>query len=190
MFQHELRPRVGSKKQRKRVGRGNASGHGTYSGRGIKGQKARSGPGIRVGFEGGQLPLVRRMARKRGFNNKFRVEYTPVNVGTLARFPTGSEVTPESLREAGVIKTLRRPVKILGDGDLGAALTVRAHRVSASARQKIEAAGGSVEEMSPRAAASAVAEETEASEDQEESAAQEATPEVSDGGSSESAETD
>ena len=148
MLQHELRPPVGSRRKRKRVGRGNASGHGTYSGRGLKGQKSRSGGGVRQGFEGGQLPLVQRMARKRGFTNIFRVEYVPVNLSRLSKFPAGSEVTPEALVQAGVVKNLRRPVKILGDGRLDVALTVRAHKFSALARERIEAAGGVAEEVS------------------------------------------
>jgi len=147
--QDELRPAGGSRHARKRVGRGNASGHGTYSGRGLKGQKARAGGGVKRGFEGGQLPLVRRMARKRGFTNIFRIEYEPLNLSRLARFPAGSEVTPETLHSAGIIKDNDRPIKILGDGDLKAALTVRAHKFSAMARQKIEAAGGKVEEVEP-----------------------------------------
>ena len=146
MLPNDLRPPRGAKHKRKRVGRGNASGHGTYSGRGLKGQKARSGPGLRAGFEGGQLPLIQRMSRKRGFTNIFRIEYAEVNLGSLAsRFPAGSEVTPEALLQAGVIKNLRRPVKVLGQGDLGEALTVHAHKFSAAAREKIEAAGGKVE---------------------------------------------
>ena len=146
MLQNDLRPPAGAKHKRKRVGRGNGSGHGTYSGRGVKGQKARSGPGLRIGFEGGQLPLIRRMSRKRGFTNIFRVEYAEVNLGSLAsRFPAGSEVTPEGLVGAGVIKNLKKPVKVLGQGDLEGALTVRAHKFSATARQKIEAAGGKTE---------------------------------------------
>jgi large subunit ribosomal protein L15 len=145
--QHELRPSSGAHHARKRVGRGNASGHGTYSGRGLKGQKARAGGGVRRGFEGGQLPLMRRMARKRGFTNRFRVEYEPVNLSRLSRFPAGSEVTPETLRGAGIVKDRHRPIKVLGDGNLGAALTVRVHKFSASARQKIEAAGGTAEEV-------------------------------------------
>jgi large subunit ribosomal protein L15 len=148
VFQHELRPPAGSRRKRKRVGRGNASGHGTYSGRGLKGQKARSGGGVRLGFEGGQLPLVRRMARKRGFTNIFRVEYAPVNVSRLAQFPAGSEVTPDVLLQAGVVKNRSRPVKILGNGGLEVALTVRAHKFSASARKRIEDAGGVAEEVS------------------------------------------
>ena len=146
MLQNDLRQPTGAKHKRKRVGRGNASGHGTYSGRGLKGQKARSGPGLRIGFEGGQLPLIRRMSRKRGFTNIFRVEYAEVNLRSLAsRFPAGSEVTPETLVQVGVIKNLKKPVKVLSQGDLGGALTVRAHKFSAAARQKIEAAGGKAE---------------------------------------------
>jgi large subunit ribosomal protein L15 len=145
--QEGLRPAAGSRHSRKRVGRGNSSGHGTYSGRGLKGQKARAGGGVRRGFEGGQLPLVRRMARKRGFTNAFRVEYEPLNLSRLARFPAGSEVTPETLQSAGIIKDSKRRIKVLGEGDLKAALTVRAHKFSATARQKIEAAGGKAEEV-------------------------------------------
>jgi len=146
MLQSDLRPPAGAKHKRKRVGRGNASGHGTYSGRGLKGQKARSGPGLRVGFEGGQLPLIRRMSRKRGFTNIFRVEYAEVNLRNLVgRFPAGSEVTPETLVRVGVIKNLKKPVKVLGQGNLEGALTVRAHKFSAAARQKIEASGGKAE---------------------------------------------
>jgi len=144
--QNELRPAAGTRHARKRVGRGNASGHGTYSGRGLKGQKARAGGGVRRGFEGGQLPMIRRMARKRGFTNAFRIEYEPVNLSRLASFPEGSEVTPETLRSAGIIKDRSKPIKVLGDGSLKVALTVRAHKFSATARQKIEAAGGKVEE--------------------------------------------
>jgi len=148
--QHELRPSPGSRKARKRVGRGNASGHGTYSTRGIKGQQARAGSGPHPGFEGGQTPLIRRLPVRRGFHNPFRVEYTPVNLRDLAKFAAGSEVTPESLRAIGIVRNLRRPIKLLGTGEVTAAFTVRAHRVSAAARAKIEAAGGSVEELTPR----------------------------------------
>lgn len=147
MQTHELRPPKGARHKRKRVGRGNASGHGTYSGRGSKGQKARSGVGIRLGFEGGQTPLVKRLPRRRGFTNIFRVEYAPVNVNQLERFEAGTEVTPQLLREVGIIKSLRQPVKILGDGEITKALTVRAHGFSAVAKEKIEAAGGIVEEV-------------------------------------------
>lgn len=147
MQTHELRPPKGARHKRKRVGRGNASGHGTYSGRGSKGQKARSGVGIRLGFEGGQTPLVKRLPRRRGFTNIFRVEYVPVNVNQLERFEAGTEVTPQLLREVGIIKSLRQPVKVLGDGEITKALIVRAHGFSAVAKEKIEAAGGSVEEV-------------------------------------------
>ena len=147
MQTHELRPPKGARHKRKRVGRGNASGHGTYSGRGSKGQKARSGVGIRLGFEGGQTPLVKRLPRLRGFTNIFRVEYAAVNVKQLERFEAGTEVTPQLLREVGIIKSLRQPVKVLGDGEITKALTVRAHRFSAVAKEKIEAAGGIVEEV-------------------------------------------
>lgn len=144
---HELRPAPGSKHSRKRVGRGNASGHGTYSGRGIKGQKARTGRKPRLGFEGGQLPLIKRMARKRGFTNIFRVEYDEVNVMSLNRLPDGSEATPTTLAQVGLVKR-NRPVKILGSGELTRALTVKAHKFSEQAKAKIEAAGGRWEEIS------------------------------------------
>ena len=147
MQAHELRPPKGARHKRKRVGRGDGSGHGTYSGRGSKGQKSRSGAGIRLGFEGGQTPLIKRLPRRRGFTNIFRVEYVSVNVKQLERFEAGTEVTPQLLREVGIIKTLRQPVKVLGDGEITKALTVRAHKFSAVAKGKIEAAGGSVEEV-------------------------------------------
>lgn len=143
MQQHELRPPKGATHKRKRIGRGNASGHGTYSTKGMKGQKARSGGGVRPGFEGGQLPFVRRMAYKRGFRNPFRVDYEEVNVETLARFDAGSTVDVAALREARLART-GKPVKILGNGDLTVALTVEADSFSKSAISKIEAAGGSV----------------------------------------------
>jgi len=147
MEAHELKPPAGSRHKRKRVGRGNASGHGTYSGRGMKGQKARSGKGTRIGFEGGQTPLIKRLPHRRGFINAFRVEYVPVNVGQLERFEAGTEVTPEVLRQVGIIKNLRQPVKVLGDGQVSKALTVRVQKFSAAAKEKIEAAGGSAEEV-------------------------------------------
>lgn len=143
MQQHELRQPKGATHKRKRVGRGNASGHGTYSTRGMKGQKARSGGGVRPGFEGGQLPLVRRMAYKRGFRNPFRVDYEEVNVGSLAQFAAGSEVNADVLHAARLVRT-GRPVKVLGSGDLSIALTVQAASFSKSAKEKIEAAGGAI----------------------------------------------
>ena len=150
MQQHELRPPRGSKKARKRVGRGNASGHGTYAGKGMKGQQARAGSGPRPGFEGGQTPLIRKLPVKRGFRNPFRIEFTPVNLHDLERLPAASEVTPESLTAARIIHSSEDVIKLLGDGEVSSALTVRVHRVSAPARAKIEAAGGSVQELMPR----------------------------------------
>lgn len=144
---HELRPAEGARKKRKRVGRGIAAGQGKTAGRGTKGQNSRSGGKVPPYFEGGQLPLVRRLPFKRGFRKPFRVEYTPVNLERLDRFAEGSVVSPESLAEMGLIKSAREAVVILGRGDLDRALTVRAHRFSASAREKILAAGGQVEEL-------------------------------------------
>lgn len=144
----KLSPAPGSRKKRKRVGRGDGSGHGTYSGRGLKGQKSRSGNKMRPGFEGGQMPLIKRLPQKRGFVNIFRTEYSVVNVGQLAVFAPGSEVTPEKLLEAGMIKSLESPIKILGDGELSHPLVVRANKFSAQAKAKIEAAGGKAEEVS------------------------------------------
>lgn len=141
-----LKPAPGSTRERKRVGRGNASGKGTTAGKGQKGQKARSGKPNHPGFEGGQFPLYRRLARKRGFVNPNRVEYEVVNLSDLAELPADSVVTPESLQAAGLIRHPRKPVKILAVGELSAALTVRAHAFSAAARQKIEMAGGRVED--------------------------------------------
>ena len=147
MRQDELSPAPGSKKSRKRVGRGDGSGHGTYSGRGCKGQKSRAGYKMRPGFEGGQLPLIKRLPRKRGFVNIFRVEYNIVNLNKLNIFEPGSEVTPEVLVAAGVVKSLRHPIKILAEGDINHPLIVRANKFSAAAKAKIEAAGGKVEEI-------------------------------------------
>lgn len=147
MKQNELKPPLGATHKRKRVGRGDGSGHGTYSGRGCKGQKSRSGGGVRIGFEGGQLPLIRRLPRKRGFNNIFKTEYNIVNVGELDSFPSGSEVNTEELLKTGSIKSLDRPTKILGDGDVHHSLVVKANKFSAAAERKIVAAGGKVERV-------------------------------------------
>lgn len=141
---HDLKPAPGSHRKTKRVGRGHGSGKGKTSGKGMMGQKARSGPNPYPHFEGGQNPLVRRMPYKRGFTNIFRVEYTVVNLEKLADWNAG-EINPQALVDAGVIKNLKQPVKVLGDGELSTALNVRVHKVSASARAKIEAAGGSVQ---------------------------------------------
>ena len=147
MMQDKLSPAPGSKKGRKRVGRGDGSGYGTYSGRGCKGQKSRSGYKMRPGFEGGQLPLIKRLPRKRGFFNPFRTEYSLVNIDKLNIFESGSEVTPEKLVAAGVVKSLRHPIKILAAGEIGHSLVVKADKFSAAAKAKIEAAGGRVEEV-------------------------------------------
>lgn len=136
---HDLSPTPGSHRDRKRLGRGEGSGTGKTAGRGQKGQKARSGGSIPPGFEGGQMPLHRRLP-KRGFHNRNRVEYQVVNVADLDR--VDGDVTPESLADAGLVGSRRRPVKILGQGDIEGARTVTAHAFSASAREKIEAAGG------------------------------------------------
>ena len=146
MKQNELRPPTGARHKRKRVGRGDGSGHGTYSGRGCKGQKARSGGGVRLGFEGGQLPLIQRLPRKRGFTNVFRIEYSVVNVGKLAVFPPGTEVAPKELLGAGLIGALDRPTKILGQGEIRHPLVITADKFSSSAEKKILAAGGRIEQ--------------------------------------------
>jgi len=146
MKQNELSPPVGAKRKRKLVGRGDGSGHGTYSGRGCKGQKARSGGGLRPGFEGGQLPLIKRLPRKRGFTNVFKTKYNIVNVGKLDIFPPGTEVTPEELLRAGLISTPDHPTKILGAGDIQHPLLVSANKFSSSAEKKILAAGGKVKQ--------------------------------------------
>ena len=147
MRQDELSPAPGSKKNRKRVGRGDGSGHGTYSGRGVKGQKSRAGFKMRPGFEGGQLPLIKRLPRKRGFTNIFKTEYSVVNMDKLNTFESGSEITPESLLAAGIVKSLRNPVKILANGEIDHPVSVKAHKFSAAAKAKIEAVGGSAEEV-------------------------------------------
>lgn len=141
---HELKPAEGSRKTRNRVGRGSSSGNGKTSGRGQKGQKARSGGGTRLGFEGGQTPLFQTLP-KRGFTNYNRKEFAIVNLDTLNRFEEGTEVTPELLVETGVIKNEKSGVKVLAKGNIDHKLTVKAHKFSSSAKEAIEAAGGSVE---------------------------------------------
>ena len=144
MQQHTLRSPKGAGRPRKRVGRGDGSGHGSFSGRGVKGQNSRSGGGVRLGFEGGQLPLIKKLPSMRGFTNIFRTEYQVVNVGSLADLPAGSDVTLARLAELSLIKAGKGRVKLLGRGEINVALTVEAHASSQSARSKIEAAGGSV----------------------------------------------
>ncbi|WP_212955594.1 50S ribosomal protein L15 [Bacillus sanguinis] len=141
---HELKPAEGSRKVRNRVGRGIGSGNGKTAGKGHKGQNARSGGGVRLGFEGGQTPLFRRLP-KRGFTNINRKEFAIVNLSTLNRFEDGTEVTPELLLETGVISKLNDGVNILASGAVEKKLTVKAHKFSSSAKEAIEAAGGSVE---------------------------------------------
>lgn len=144
---HDLKPQEGSKKSRKRVGRGISAGQGKTAGRGTKGQGARSGGGTRQYHQGGNLPFFRRLpfVRGKGFTPLNSVEYNEVNLDQLARFEADSEVTPESLGEARLLRDARNPIVILGRGDVKVALKVRAHRVTKGAREKIEAAGGSVE---------------------------------------------
>ena len=142
---HELSPAAGSTKERKRIGRGAGSGQGKTAGKGHKGQKARAGRGMRAGFEGGQMPLQRRLP-KRGFNNIFRKEIVAVNVADLeARFENGAVVDVESLKQVGLVKNSFDGIKILGNGELTKKLTVKADAFSESAKQKIEAAGGKTE---------------------------------------------
>lgn len=141
---HELAPAPGSKKKPTRIGRGLGSGLGKTAGKGHKGQNARAGGGVRPGFEGGQMPIYRRLP-KRGFYNKFGKEYTEVNVRELNRFENGTVVDPVLLVEAGVIKNVRDGIRILGSGELEKALTVKANGFTKSAAEKIQAAGGKVE---------------------------------------------
>lgn len=139
----ELAPPPGATHAKKRVGRGNSSGHGTYSGRGLKGQKARSGKKLPYdSFQGGQFPFARKFHVLRGFNNKWRIEYQPVNLSMLERFEAESDVTPEALLAAGILRHLRQPVKVLGEGELTKRLNVSAHGFSAAAKARIEELGG------------------------------------------------
>lgn len=141
---HELSSATGSRHTRKRVGRGTSSGMGKTSTRGHKGQNARSGGGVRPGFEGGQNPLYRRLP-KRGFTNRFRTEYAIVNLEDLNNFAAGTEVTPEVLMESGIVKAPKDGIKILGNGEITVKLTVKANKFSQSAIEKIQAAGGQTE---------------------------------------------
>ena len=141
---NELSPAEGSRRGRKRVGRGPGSGHGKTSCRGHKGQNSRSGGGVRPGFEGGQMPIHRRLP-KRGFKNPFRKEYSVVNVGDLSRFEPNTQLDPDALKEAGLVWKMLDGVKLLGSGEISHPLMVRIHKISHSAREKIEGAGGKVE---------------------------------------------
>ena len=142
---NDLRPAPGSTFSRKRVGRGIGSGKGKTSTRGHKGQKSRSGGTPRLGFEGGQTPLYRRLPQRRGFRNLTRKEYAVVNLGDLERFDAGAEITPDVLVESGLVRKIGDGIKILGDGEITKAVTVRAHKFSKSAEEKLSAAGGTAE---------------------------------------------
>ncbi len=145
MMEHQVAPTPGTRRGRKRLGRGDASGHGSYSGRGMKGQKSRSGRGMRPGFEGGQLPLIKGLPMRRGFTNIFKKQYHLVKVEELNEFPSDSEVLPESLVQVGILRSIKHPVKILGNGEITVPLRICAHKFTGSAREKIEAAGGRAE---------------------------------------------
>ena len=143
----QLKAPLGARRRRKRVGRGNAS-QGTYSGRGMKGQLARAGGGVRPSFEGGQNPMVKRLPTQRGFFNMFKKHYSKVNVDSLySIFPNGSEITPKEMKDANLIRNTDLPVKILGRGELNHSLTITAHAFSAEAKRKIESAGGKTLEI-------------------------------------------
>ena len=143
---HELSPAEGANRDVKRIGRGHGSGNGKTAGKGHKGQNARSGGGVRIGFEGGQMPLARRIP-KRGFNNIFAEKMAVVNVSDLAKFKSGTVVDAELLKAAGVVKKTANGVKVLGNGELGVDLTVKAAALSRPAKEKIEKAGGKAEVM-------------------------------------------
>jgi large subunit ribosomal protein L15 len=143
----ELKPPAGSRKNRKRIGRGDGSGHGGTAGKGAKGQNARSGGGVRSGFEGGQMPLSRRLP-KRGFRNPFRKEMAVVNIEQLKRFPEGTLIAHDTLIQSGLVKKKHCGIKLLGKGQIGYPLSIKVNAVSRSAREKIEAAGGSIIEES------------------------------------------
>ena len=144
---HEIRSPKGARKRRKRVGRGIAAGQGKTAGRGTKGQASRSGGTKGPYFEGGQLPLVRRLPFRRGFTNPFKVHYVPINLNRLDPFAANTEVSPDTLAAVGIIGSPSLPVALLGHGEIDRPLVVKVHRVSATARAKIEQAGGSVEEL-------------------------------------------
>ncbi len=145
--QHTFSPKNSRKK--KRIGRGDSSGSGSFSGRGMKGQNSRSGGGVRPGFEGGQIALIKRLPSLRGFNNIFKIQYSVVNIDSLNElFPNGGEVDLDILVEKGAFKNTNRPLKVLGRGEPSAAFNVKSHKCSASAKSKIEAAGGTVQVIS------------------------------------------
>ena len=151
MMQHQVAPPKGARRSRKRIGRGDAAGQGSTAGRGMKGQKSRSGRGPRVGFEGGQLPIIKGLPMRRGFNNIFKTHYSLVKLETLEdTFNNGDVITPQTLVERGCVRNLNRPVKIVGGGELTKALTVVADKFTRTAREAIAAANGSAEETTTR----------------------------------------
>ena len=147
MMEHQVAPSKGARKNRKRIGRGDAAGQGSTAGRGNKGQKSRSGGGPPVWFEGGQLPLIKGLPMKRGFHNRFKTYYSLIKVETLESFDAGDRITPELLLEKGYLRNLNLPVKIVGDGEISKPVTVVAAKFTQSARAKIEAAKGTAEEI-------------------------------------------
>ena len=150
MMEHQLAPNKGARKNRKRIGRGDAAGQGSTAGRGMKGQKSRSGGGPPIWFEGGQLPLIKGLPMKRGFHNKFKTYYSLIKLETLDQFDAGDRITPQLLLERGFLRNLNLPVKIVGDGEISKAVTVVAARFTRSAKEKIEAAKGTAEENPAR----------------------------------------
>jgi large subunit ribosomal protein L15 len=146
MMEHQVAPSKGARKNRKRIGRGDAAGQGSTAGRGNKGQNSRSGGGVPPWFEGGQLPLIKGLPMKRGFHNPFKIYYSLIKIETLNDFDAGERITPELLLEKGYLRNLNSPVKIVGDGEITKVVTVVASRFTQSARQKIEAAKGTAEE--------------------------------------------
>ena len=147
MMEHQVAPSKGARKNRKRVGRGDAAGQGSTAGRGNKGQKSRSGGGVSPWFEGGQLPLIKGLPMKRGLHNPFKTYYSLIKIETLETFEAGERITPELLLERGYLRNLNLPVKIVGDGEISKALTVVASKFTQSAKAKIEAAKGTAEEI-------------------------------------------
>ena len=146
MQNHTLSSAGSKTRKRKRIGRGDASGNGSYSGKGMKGQKSRSGGGVRPGFEGGQLPLIKRLPSLRGFTNIFKTQYHAVNLDTILKmYPNGGDVSPVTLVETGVLKDQKLPLKVLGRGEINVNLKVSAHKFTKSAKEKIETAGGTIQ---------------------------------------------
>lgn len=147
MMEHRLAPPKGARKRRKRIGRGDAAGQGSTAGRGMKGQKSRAGHSRQIGFEGGQLPLIKGLPMLRGFTNIFKTYYSLVGLDSLNGFDEGQKITPEVLVQRQILRNLNQPVKVVGNGEITKAVTVAAHKFTRSARERIEAAGGRVEEL-------------------------------------------